>query len=307
MKSLIRGVIKWLLMGPFRAVAPLLPASVIYVMGRLGGMLYCAVAKARGEIIERNLEKLMGSSRVDAKEVARRSFVNYIMSEFEVFLYKRLGSRNIGRFVEAEGLVHLDDALKLKKGVVLLHAHFGNEHMLMPGLGHRGYKINQVGLASGDAVANIEKVLNRKSDGLMMSWFRLKGECEKYLPANFIFLNNQMRAALKVLEKNEILAISMDGMGQNMTEVRFFNIDAEFMTGPVRIALMAGSPIVPVFMVRKKNGRHRLIIEPPLSGIKTVEDGVKAFAALLEDYMRKYPCHYARLLGYGQPPFGKLN
>ena len=237
---LVKGLLRWLLLVPLKGASPIIPVSIIYLLGRLGGKLYYIVSKEIRGKIENGFRGLIGadSNSYNVKQVVKRCCENYICSELEVFLYKRMKSENIKKFVEVEGVENIDSALGNGKGVILLHAHFGNAHMLMPGLGHRGYKINQVGLLPSDVIGYLEGVINKKPDSLMAAWFRLKEDYEKALPVRFIYLKRSMRPAIECLRRNEILAISIDGGTGDAMAVPFLNKEAFFLTGPIRLAIM---------------------------------------------------------------------
>lgn len=301
---MIKRLLKWFLVVPVRFVAPLLPVNVLYALGKAGGTAYSLIAARTVKKMKTGFEGLMqGGDGHDPDAVVRRSCQNYIMSELEVFLYGRINRRNVDRFVAIAGAHHLDKALEGGRGVILLHAHFGNAHMLMPGLGHRGYTLNQVGLQPSEAVDFLKDVTFQRPDNLTITWFRLKEEYEKLLPVKFIYLGKSLRPAIECLKRNEIMAISLDGGEGEMIPVSFLSRKAFFLTGPVRLAKVTGAAIVPAFTVRKENGTHQLVIEPQII-FDSVEKGVEQFISLLESYVRKFPCHYVRLLAYDNPPFG---
>jgi lauroyl/myristoyl acyltransferase len=306
MMPMIKNVLKWFLMVPLRIVAPLVPVRMLYALARTGGRIYFVLAQNTVKKMSYEFSALTGSDPAfDVDQVVLRSCQNYISSELEVFLYRRMTSANIDAFVALEGASYLDAALAEGRGVILLHAHFGNAHMLMPALGHRGYTVNQVGLLPSDAAAYVEQVMDKRPDKTTVGWFKLKEQYEKSLPVNFIYLGKRMRPAIECLKRNEIMAISLDGVAGDMVELPFFRRKAKFLTGPVRLAKSTGAVIIPAFTVRNRNGSIRLIIEPPIKDFDTVETGAAAFVSLLEGYVRKYPCHYARLLAYNAPPFGR--
>jgi len=304
MMSMIKNILKWFLMVPLRIFAPLVPVRTLYALARTGGRIYFVLAKTTVKKMTVEFMALTGGDPAfDVGQVVLRSCQNYICSELEVFLYRRMTSANIDAFVPIEGASYLDAALAEGRGVILLHAHFGNAHMLMPALGHRGYTVNQVGLLPSDAAVHVERVMEKRPDNTTVGWFKLKDQYEKALPVTFIHLGKNMRPAIECLKRNEILAISLDGVSGDMVELSFFRRKAKFLTGPVRLAMSTGAIIVPVFTVRSKNGPIRLVVEAPITGFTTVETGAASFVSLLESYVSKYPCHYARLLAYNAPPF----
>ena len=303
----MKVLLRWFFRVPLRILAPLLPSGFIYALGKAGGHVHYRIAGDFAEKVAAGFRNLAREEDTyDFRRVALRCCQNHVTSELEVLLYGRMNSGNIERYVSLEGKSILDAALAAGRGVILLHAHFGNEHMLMPALGHRGDAVNQVGLHPGDAVNHIQDVMQRQPDDLTASWIKLKEEYEKKLPVAFIYLGKSMRPAVECLKRNEILAISMDGIDGSMITVPFLRKKAQFLPGPIRLAMATGAMIVPAFTVRKRNGTHRLVIEDPIEGYSSVEEGVVCFTSLLEKYLRRYPCHYVKLLAFDAPPFGSL-
>jgi phosphatidylinositol dimannoside acyltransferase len=62
-------------------------------------------------------------------------------------------------------------------------------------------------------------------------------------------------------------------------------------TGPLKLAMATGAPIVPTFSVRDPDGRIRLFIEPPIwvEDEASFESGLEAVRAALEKYLRRFP------------------
>jgi KDO2-lipid IV(A) lauroyltransferase len=102
---------------------------------------------------------------------------------------------------------------------------------------------------------------------------------------------------LKILKHGGILGIvpdqdvdSVDGVF-----VDFFGKEAYTPTAPVKLAMAAKTQIVPIFVVRKKDNTHKLVVEKPidvLRGDEKEEDirrYTQAWTSLLEKYVRKYP------------------
>jgi KDO2-lipid IV(A) lauroyltransferase len=77
--------------------------------------------------------------------------------------------------------------------------------------------------------------------------------------------------------------------------VNFFGREAATATGPVVLALRTEAPIVPLFIVRGKDNRHKIIIEEPLEIEKkdtqeeTLRFNIQKITSVIEFYIRKYP------------------
>ncbi len=98
------------------------------------------------------------------------------------------------------------------------------------------------------------------------------------------------------LSRDEVVLIQGDRVmpGQKGQAVRFFDGHILLPTGPVRLALVSGSPIIPVFSVRMPNGKIRLFVEDAIlvgdvpGGVST-DDAMEKLGAVLEKYVRTYP------------------
>ncbi|HET6250073.1 MAG TPA: lysophospholipid acyltransferase family protein [Tepidisphaeraceae bacterium] len=98
------------------------------------------------------------------------------------------------------------------------------------------------------------------------------------------------------LANDEVVLIQGDRVmpGQKGQAVRFFDGHTLMPTGPVRLAMVTGAPIIPVFSVRMPNGKIRLFIEEPIL-VGDVPDGISPdeamnrLGAVLEKYVRRFP------------------
>ncbi|HWE05959.1 MAG TPA: lysophospholipid acyltransferase family protein, partial [Rhizomicrobium sp.] len=98
------------------------------------------------------------------------------------------------------------------------------------------------------------------------------------------------------LANDEVVLIQGDRVmpGQKGQPVKFFDGHILMPTGPARLAMVSGSPIIPVFSVRTPKGKIRLFIEEPIlvgdmPGGVSLDEAMNKLAAVLEKYVRKYP------------------
>jgi len=101
---------------------------------------------------------------------------------------------------------------------------------------------------------------------------------------------------LRALERGECVAIVSDqNAGRRGVFVDFFGRPTSTPQGPAAIALKRNVPIVLMFALRKKGGRHRVILErfPDSTQFSSGAEGVRAATQLytrrLEYYVRRYP------------------
>ncbi|MDB5290348.1 MAG: putative acyltransferase [Phycisphaerales bacterium] len=82
--------------------------------------------------------------------------------------------------------------------------------------------------------------------------------------------------------------------GQKGRAMPFFGGHVLLPSGPVKLALASGAPMVPVFSVRTPAGKVRLFIEEPITvgdadGALPPEAAMAKLAAVLEKYVRRFP------------------
>ena len=185
--------------------------------------------------------------------------------------------------VSWQGRAHLDEALKKGNGVIAVTAHFGNFPLMMLTCAHQGYPCHCVIRPTRDQ--ELEK-------------FLLKKRTEARLNTVYAIPRKQcVEQSIKVLRKNEVLFIPLDqnfGSGGGVF-VDFFGQKAATATGPVVFALRTKAPILPMFIIRESDDRHKIIIEPPLEietkgdERETIEFNIIKLTGLIERYIRKYP------------------
>jgi len=232
----------------------------------------------------------------EKKSIIRRAFTIMAKNQLEVLLFKSLNKKRSELMITVEGLEKIDDALSRGHGVILLIAHFGANKLVMPALGYRGYKINQV---AGNPT-EWTRILGKELSAFSKKIFEMEFENEQYLPAKFIYVFKSMKPIFKSLKDNEIVCIAIDGGGgTKKEEINFLGRKAMVSAGPFRIAERTESPVLPAFVVRQHDDTHLLIIEDPIQAEPNF-DGEKAnvnklhnFMNILEKNVEQHPCHYA--------------
>ena len=182
-----------------------------------------------------------------------------------------------------EGKEHLDNALKQGKGAIAVSAHFGNFPLMLLYMVSQGYKTNAIIRPTRDQ--EIEKHFQslRTRLGLNTVYSIPRKQC--------------VDTSIRVLRNNEVLFIPLDqNFGSNSgVYVDFFGRKAATATGPIIFAMRTQAPILPVFAVRQKDGRHKIIIEPPLdvelkiNDQETMVHNVSRITKVIETYIRRYP------------------
>ncbi len=186
--------------------------------------------------------------------------------------------------VSIEGIEYLEAALSRDKGVVIVTAHVGNFPLMIAHVAMKGYKT--------------KVILKPPRDHKLNAYFAHRWE--KISGAKVIYSMPRLACihqALKVLRENGLLFILPD---QNFGDdgrvfVRFFGRLAATGTGPLVFARRAGSPLLPMFIIRQADGTHKIVIEKPMDPreLSTEQEtelvNTQVFTNVIENIIRRHP------------------
>ncbi|MFH1665302.1 MAG: lysophospholipid acyltransferase family protein [Candidatus Omnitrophota bacterium] len=259
----------------------LLPLRVSQaIAGRAGRAAFRFVPKYR-DITLANLNAVFNGGGRSNEKIAGEVFASVAKNGAEWIKLSLADPGKIGDLVtEFEGAEHLDSVLAEGKGAVILGFHFGNWELLGLYLRHMGY----------DGALIARRIYFHKYDKLITGMRTRYG-------ARVIYRDDSPKKMLKELRNGNVLGILADQDVDSVDGVfvDFFGKPAYTPTAPVKIAMAAGTKIVPAFVLRKKDNTHKLILEKPIDpslGDHTEDDirrYTQAWTDILENYVRKYP------------------
>lgn len=310
MKIIVAELARWLYWYPFRILIQQIPISLAYKLARMIVPLYYQYARRKRRAIARGLT-IMHEGRITQREiekVIRGTLDNSLKTAIDVLFYPKFTKRYCEENIKYVGLKNLDEALKAGQGVVLLHGHFGNPHMIMPAIGFKEYKINQ--LASRTPPEKLQGVAKTLINKIRKNCYELKLKFKESLPVCFLYTDGFLREPFKSLKRNEILAVGIDGReGVKSVEVNFLNHRAFFYTGSMRLIMKAKAIVLPTFHLRNKDDTHTIIIEKPMGlEVTNKEDediisNIHKFISILEEKAYEYPWLYADVFCLGEDFF----
>lgn len=261
-----------------------LPDLVLYPLGCLGGWLSYLVDRRHVRIGLRNLALAFPDrAGAERRRILRASYINLGRTGAE---YLRLGGffhRRLGRRATYQGFEHWDEIRRryAGRGVLVLTAHFGNFELLCAGHAMHGY---QIGL-----VHHTQRWL---AGDALMSWVRERAGVE------IIRKHSAARAVLKSLRDGKTIGIPFDQNAKRSEAIflPFFGELAATSSGPARLALISGAPVMPVFIVRQPDQRsHRIVIEEEIPIRRSgdtqadIEENTRRFIEAVEVMVRRYP------------------
>lgn len=280
---------------PLRWACSILPISLVLLFYQLMGDIHYLFGRRKRKELRENIS-LAFNGQLSSKEInhiVRHYLQNYYTHQLLIFLFPRLDKNYIQRMVTIEGLEHLDQALAQGKGCILVHGHFGLFQLPLFTLGLLGYRINQITLPSDQGLSYIGKKVA----------YNYRMRYEALIPARLIPANTFLRPVFTALKNNEVVMITGDGAGGSVYYgkyifLNFFNHSYPFPSGPISLALKTGAAILPMFIFKEGFSRYRIMIGETLTLTRDqhsnsgLQEGMEKFGKLLENNIRKYPCHW---------------
>jgi KDO2-lipid IV(A) lauroyltransferase len=262
----------------------LLPLKCLYIVGERTAQLAFRVLKRRRHITLDNLRLALGDEKSEGEilQIYTSMLRNIARGGVEFLSYPRLRNGYFNEMIHIEGREHLDEALKLGKGVVALSIHMGNFPFVPIELTRQGYSVS-----------------------VILRYPRLEGMA-RYLDAigdraGVVIIPDKpsrvcVGQSLKSLKENGVLFVLMDlNVSRGGVYVDFFGRMVPTFKGPVVLAMRTGASILPVFIIREDGNRHRILIEPPINLELTghmeadIFTNLTKLSKIAESYIRKYP------------------
>ena len=260
-----------------------LPRSVTLALGGWLGVLVFYLASQQRELACEHLRcslTLPDERRV--KAIAKQCFENLGKTAVEFMQFPRLDRKRIQQYVTFEGIEHVEQALALGKGAIILTGHFGNWELLAA----------SISTTVAPLTPFVRELRSPRLNALVSSYREKAGYAT-------IDRDTGMRHALRCLKRNELLGIVADvDTVVSGVFVDFFGRHAYTPYSPVAIALKTGAAILPTFIIRQPDGSHRAIIEPPLALKQThakekdLVINTQKFTKIIESYIRRYPTQW---------------
>ncbi len=260
-------------------IAIVLPYPLAYAFAVSTARLWYAAGSNVG-IIKKNISRALNLDIRDPEvhRIAVKVFTNWGKNVMDFLRHRIISRETLKSRVSLEGVEYLDEALKEKKGVVIISSHIGNFEWGACRLAVDGYKIRGV-------------TLFRKSE--RMNRFFEEMRLTKGFKTLYI---NKIIHIFRHLKNNEIMAIpsDWDSTGNASRHFKFFGRMAVLPTGALQIALRSGAPLVPSFIWRDGKYTHHLVIRKPIEldreGDKEelISKNMNKLIAVMEDHIREH-------------------
>jgi len=264
----------------FRAI----PLKVRRALFRaLSALLYQFSEKYRLIVLHNLTRAFPEKDMSDLTRIARDCYRSLGMLAAEFFDILSMTGENISDWVEVEGLENYVSAHEKNKGILSFSGHFGNWEM---------------GIAAFALFCQPLNLVYRTLDNSIIG--DIVGRVRSHTGNSLLPKGGAVRKITELLPKNEVVCIMMD---QNVfwregVFVDFFGRPAATTKGLAVLALQTGAPVLPFFISRMKEGRHRFVIGQEVEISRTgdydrdIFENTQRFTNIIEDNVRRYPEQY---------------
>lgn len=252
-----------------------LPEPLVYAIADAAARLLHRKGGAARERVRRNLSRVVPPGELDA--TVRDAYRSYARYWVEAFRAADMSPEAIDARTTTEGFEHLDGALELGRGVVVLLAHHGSWDTAARWAETHDYHL-----------AVVAEVVRPRA--LFRKFVKLREDIG--LEVVPLQRNTTMTTRLaEVAQANHLVGLLTDrDLTGRAPVVQFFGEDARIPIGPVVVSTRTGAPIVPITMLQRPGRRWHLKVLPAidLQGLDTAA-GSQRVASGLEDVIRCAP------------------
>jgi KDO2-lipid IV(A) lauroyltransferase len=258
-----------------------LPGKKALRLSDLLGRLWFRFDIRHRRVTLNNLTLAFGSEKKDReiRLIAKQVFRNIVQIVFEIGWSLHLRPSDLDKYFTIKGLVHIPEALRKGKGVLILTGHVGNWELMPLAACMTGYSAN---------------ILYRPLDYAPLDRFFC--EMRARFGLKLIPKDTSLLRVFRSLKRGEGVAMLLDqnvGLHKGVM-VDFFGRRTCTSYGLAYIALKTGAPVLPFFVVR--DGRcFTAEIGPEIPLIKTgdhqkdLEENTQRYNDVLEAVIRRQP------------------
>ena len=221
------------------------PRPVLLALGWvLGNLYYLIIAKMRRRAVAHMMPAL-GIDEAVAKKLVRASFINMARNFLDILAMPMLNERNFRDYIEIDHLERMQEALAEGHGVVVLTGHIGCWEWLSAAFTLNGMPVSAI--AKPQPNIQYTRVLDDLRATIHVEIFS-RGTSE-------------LITAARALKRGKLLGFlaDQDG-GPGGAFIEFLGRTASTPLGPAVFSRKFRSPVVPAFILRQPNGKHKVIV-----------------------------------------------
>ena len=214
-------------------------------------IFYCLLGKERRSVM-RNMRAITGCGGMIARWKAYRVFYSFCDLIVSYCYVPRAGHKELlGMLADSDrGADTINQCLAEGNGLVVWTAHLGN------------FEFASRLLEMHDRPVYVARVVeNNPAESMLRNLMTNER-------LHIVDVSQGVGATMELLQalrRNEIVAMQGDRVYQKFTaELPFFGRPASFPLGPFMLSLVAGSPLLPGFVVRESWLRYRVVMGKPI-------------------------------------------
>ncbi len=261
-----------------------LPLRFALFMGKVVGALGYYFDFKHAGIAYRNLRiALAGKYSIpQLRLILKKNYQNLGMNMVEALKVPKLDKGYIDRYIRFKGKENLDNALKSKRGAIILGAHFGSWEICFAVGGILGYPVH---------ILVEEQIKNPMLDRLLNQMRRAHG-------VSVLKVGGQFRRVIRILQEGKFVGIVADHGIKEGVFVNFFGQEVRTSALAVRVGIKFDVPILHAYLRRTAGAEHELVILPPLEIKRTgnfnqdIRVNLEAINRIIEGYITEYPEQY---------------
>jgi KDO2-lipid IV(A) lauroyltransferase len=275
-----------LLIRGFLSATKHLPVWLLRAVGRIMVAVFILCNADNFRAVQRNLLKIKpGLPPRTYAYLAYGVFRDYSSYLIDLFHLSHEPGRIDGYAFTITGMENLERALSSGRGVILLASHLGNWELGSLKLTLKDKKIHVVFSPDSSSLLESQRSFLRHADGVQEVPLRYGGFSSLKL--------------LRVLQDGGVVALQGDRLTFDRgIPVTFFGHEALFPKGPVKLALVTDSIVLPVFIPITGYKSYEIIVEAPLymetgEGVTDeLKTNLQKIITILEKYISRYPTQW---------------
>jgi KDO2-lipid IV(A) lauroyltransferase len=217
------------------------------------------------------------------KETARAVYRHLGFSLAETLKMSRIDKAWVGKNVRLQGMDRIKKILDSGKGIISLVSHFGCWELQGAAWSVAGWPLAVVAFPQSNKQVDALILKNRTSTGMEIIYTGHHGTVR----------------ALRVLREGGVVGLLADqNAGKDGLRLPFFGRDCSVTKAPAVLARKTGAVMIPMFMVREKDGTFTNHVLPEVKVDKTenlekdIEVTTRRFLKVQEDFIREHPSQY---------------
>lgn len=223
----------------------MMPHSVVLTLGKGAGILYYRFVKKQRERAVSQMMRGLSIPEDEARHLVRESFVNLARNMLEIFYMPNLNESNYHEYVEIDHLERMKGALAEGHGLIVITGHIGTWEWLSASVALAGLPVTAI------AKTQPNQEYSRALDNLR----------KKVRVDIFSRGTSELLSAARALRQGKILGFLMDqDAGPGGAFIDFLGKPASTPMGAAVFSRKTGAPVIPAFILRKPDGRHRVVV-----------------------------------------------